>query len=69
MLLRIPFKYVPIFLHAYVRKHQRLETQRKEGTIEMEDEQTRRPSEDAHGEHSALTASQLVRISRHGDLL
>ena len=67
--MRVPLKYVPAFLHAFVRKHRRAETQRMSGSIEMEVEHTRRPSEDVLGKHSQMTASELVRIARHGVLM
>jgi len=67
--VRIPLKYVPNFLHAYVRRRKRVETQRISGSIETEGEQTQQSSEDVYSQHSQMTASELVRMARHGELM
>jgi hypothetical protein len=62
--VRIPLNYVPPFLHAYARKHKRAESQRMKGAVEMDDDQLQHL-----GGHSQMTASELVRSARHGDLM
>ena len=67
--MRIPLKYVPNFLHAYFRRRKRVETQRISGSIELEGEHTQQPSDDVYSQHSQMTASELVHMARHGELM
>jgi hypothetical protein len=69
LLLRIPLKFVPAYLHAYVRKHKkRLGRQLVQGAVETEmvDAQARSVADELDiGDHSNLSASELKRSARH----
>jgi hypothetical protein len=71
LLLRIPLKFVPAYLHAYVRKHKkRLGRHRVQGAVrvetEMVDAQARGVVDELDtGDHSNFSASELKRSARH----
>lgn len=69
LLLRIPLKFVPAYLHAYVSKHKkRLGRHRVQGAVETEmvDAQARSVVDELDiGEHSNLSASELKHSARH----